>query len=126
MKKFDKLKTSLAAENAAVAPRVNKFALADAVMTPTVEAPAVTAETATDPKKESEGQEIAARMTLSLPQHEADAIEEMRTALAKTGRIASKSELIRAAIMSFKNMSAIEQAESVSGLEKLKPGRKTK
>lgn len=126
MKNFNKLKNSLVAESAAVAPRVNKFALADAAMAPVVQAPDVVTETAANNKKESEAQEIAARMTLSLPQQEAHAIENMRTALAKTGRIASRSEVIRAAIMNFKELSVEQQSDALSSLEKLKPGRKTK
>lgn len=122
MKNFSKLKTSVAAESAAVAPRVNKFAMADAVMTPAVPSPSISDEQ----PREAEAQDIAARLTLSLPQDEADAIEHMRTALAKTGRIASKSELIRAAIMSFRELDVDAQSSALAGLEKLKPGRKVK
>lgn len=125
MKNFNKLKTSVAAESAAVAPRVNKFAMADAAMAP-IKATSDALEAPDELKKDLEGQEIAARMTLSLPQHEADTIEDMRTGLAKTGKIASKSELIRAAILSFKKLKVEEQAGALEKLEKLKPGRKVK
>lgn len=64
------------------------------------------------------------RDTFSMPGAEHAAIEELRMAAAKQGRIATKSEIVRAGLRALAAMTPAELLEQLNGVEKVKPGRK--
>jgi hypothetical protein len=65
------------------------------------------------------------RDTFSMPPDDSALIETLRTTAAKEGRIASKSEIVRAGLHALNVFKGHELVEVLNRLEKVKPGRKT-
>lgn len=110
-----------------------KFAVAEAAMAsggliaPAADSstPVATPPSASTPSKVPLGAGRAIRESISLLPEESQIVDALRVKMAATGFIFNRSEIIRAGILSLKNMNPSELEELLENVPKLKPGRPT-
>jgi hypothetical protein len=65
------------------------------------------------------------RDTFSMPPNDYALIENLRSTAAKSGRIATKSEIIRSGLQALSMLEGPQLVAALNGLQKVLPGRKS-
>ena len=121
------LSTSVKDETTAVKAR---FQRAEAALTPTRKPitetrRAETTKAAKKKERDATKKKGRVRDTFSFPFDDHSQIEELRLRAAQSGHLASKSEIVRAALRVLSRQSGADLVQEVKALEKLKPGPKS-